>query len=89
MLDRDGQLVWQGTVDIEPRRKPGPIAEAACWAHGRREFYVLADVAKAPIAFDAVCRTNTTSDVERDVNGRSPEQRLAARAEHVRPLVDV
>ena len=24
-------------------RRPGPITEAACWAHGRRKFFVLAD----------------------------------------------
>jgi transposase len=29
-------------------RKPGPIIEAACWAHGRRKLFVLADLAKAP-----------------------------------------
>ena len=69
-------------------RKPGPITEAACCAHGRRKFYVLADVAKAPIALEAVRRIDTIFDLERDINGRSPEQRLAARAEHVRPLVD-
>ena len=31
-------------------RKPAPIVEAACWAHGRREFFELAKLAKAPIA---------------------------------------
>ena len=25
-------------------RKPGPIMEAACWAHARRKFFVLADL---------------------------------------------
>ena len=29
----------------EPGRAPGPILEAACWAHARRKFFVLADVA--------------------------------------------
>ena len=29
----------------EPGRVPGPIKEAACWAHARRKFFVLADVA--------------------------------------------
>ena len=29
----------------KPGRKPGPILEAACWAHARRKFFVLADVA--------------------------------------------
>jgi transposase len=31
-------------------RKPGPIVEAACWAHGRRKLYELARFAKMPIA---------------------------------------
>ena len=25
-------------------RKPSPIREAACWAHARRKFFVLADI---------------------------------------------
>jgi transposase len=28
----------------EPGRIPGPIVEAACWSHGRRKFFVLADI---------------------------------------------
>ena len=28
----------------EPGRAPGPILEAACWAHARRKFFVLADI---------------------------------------------
>ena len=34
----------------EPRRQPGPLIEAACWGHGRRKFFVLADIAKAAAA---------------------------------------
>ena len=34
----------------EVNRKPGPITEAACWAHGRRKFFDLARINKAPIA---------------------------------------
>jgi transposase len=37
-----------------PDHKPGPIVEAACWAHGRRRLFVLADLAKAPPAIEAV-----------------------------------
>ena len=25
-------------------RHPGPIREAACWAHGRRPFFIMADI---------------------------------------------
>uniref|UniRef100_UPI000831C867 IS66 family transposase n=1 Tax=Caulobacter sp. CCH9-E1 TaxID=1768768 RepID=UPI000831C867 len=28
----------------EPGRTPGPLLEAACWAHARRPFFVLADL---------------------------------------------
>jgi hypothetical protein len=29
----------------KPDRKSGPITEAACWAHGRRKLFELADIA--------------------------------------------
>jgi transposase len=70
-----------------PGRKPGPIIEAACWAHGRRKLFVLADVAKAPLAVEAVRRIDAIFAVERDINGQSAEQRLAVRRERVAPLV--
>jgi len=68
-------------------RKPGPIAEAACWAHGRRKLFVLADVAKAPLAIEAVRRIDAIFDVERDINGLAAEQRRAVRQVRVAPLV--
>ncbi|WP_419729596.1 IS66 family transposase [Lichenicola sp.] len=70
-----------------PGRVPGAIAEAACWAHGRRKFFVLADVAKAPIAIEAVRRIDLIFDVERTINGLIPEQRHVARQEQIVPLV--
>ncbi len=30
----------------EANRLPGPIIEAACWAHARRKFFELADIAR-------------------------------------------
>jgi transposase len=79
---------YAGFNDLyEARRRPGPITEAACWAHSRRKFYVLADVAKAPIAVEAVRRIDPLFDIEREINGLSPEQRLAARRERSAPLV--
>ena len=79
---------YAGFNDLYERgRRPGPIAEAACLAHGRRKFYVLADVVKAPIAVEAVRRIDAPFDIEREINGLSPEQRLAARAQDSAPLV--
>jgi transposase len=77
-------------------RSPGPITEAACWAHSRRKFFALADVnAKArgelaviaPLAFEAVKRIDAIFDVEREINGLSAEQRLAVRSARIAPLV--
>ena len=69
-------------------RKPGPIIEAACWAHGRRKFYELAELQKAPIAIEAVRRIDELFAIEREINGRSQDQRLAVRRERSKTLVD-
>jgi len=68
-------------------RKPGPITEAACWSHGRRKLFVLADVAKSPLAIEAVRRIDAIFAVERDLNGREAAQRLLARRLRVAPMV--
>ena len=69
-------------------RKPGPIIEVACWAHGRRKFFELADLQKAPVAIEAVRRIDELFAVEREINGRPPDQRLAVRRDRSKPLVD-
>ena len=47
----------------------GPIIEAACWAHGRRKFFDLARLQKAPIAIEAVKRIDALFAIEREING--------------------
>jgi transposase len=69
-------------------RKPGPIFEAACWAHGRRKFFELADLQKAPIAIEAVRRIDELFAIERDINGQSASDRREMRQERSRPLVE-
>ena len=79
---------YAGFGDLyHPARKPGPITEAGCWAHGRRKLFELAQLAKAPLAAEAVRRIDAIFDVERTLNGLPPEQRLAVRQQHVTPLV--
>lgn len=71
-----------------PARAPGPITEAACWSHGRRKFFVLADTVKAPLALEAVRRIDAIFAIEREINGHGAEARLARRRADIRPLVD-
>jgi transposase len=71
----------------EAGRKPGPIVEAACWAHARRKFFDLARLQKAPIAIEAAKRIDALFAIEREINGLAPQQRVAVRRERSCPLV--
>ena len=85
----------------EPDRKPGPILEAACWAHARRPFFAMADLAEnarrkaqgqtpgviSPLAMEAVRRIDALFEIERSINGQSAEQRRVLRQELSAPLV--
>ena len=71
----------------EPGRKPGPIREAACWAHARRKFFELADLRKAPIAIEAVTRIDAIFAIERAANGLEPDERRAHRQARSAALV--
>src|SRR5436190_4981298 len=80
-------------------RSPGPIQEAACWAHARRPFFAMADIkenarrkaagkkeiALSPIAVEVVHRIDA---LERSINGKNAEERLAVRQTLSRPLVE-
>jgi len=59
-------------------RKPDPVTQALCWAHGRRNFFQLAELAKAPVAIEAVQRIDAIFDIERTINGLPIEQRRAS-----------
>jgi transposase len=83
-------------------RKPVPIREAACWVHARRPFFAMADIEEnarrkasgkkeiplSPIAIEVVRRIDALFAIERSMNGKRPEERLAVRRAVSRPLVD-
>lgn len=82
-------------------RMPAPVLEAGCFAHARRKFFELADVASVarkksrgehagmiyPIALEAVQRIEALFDVERGINGKDADERLAVRRELSAPLM--
>ena len=79
-------------------RSPGPVTEALCWAHGRRKFFELADIAASarrgkqappisPLALEAVTRIDAIFAAERAINGLDAGARLAVRQAEVAPLV--
>jgi transposase len=81
-----------------PSRLPGPITSALCWAHARRQFFELADIAAnarrgknaaaiSPVALQAVRRIDVLFDIERGINGLVADERLRIRKEQSAPLV--
>ncbi len=79
---------WAGFGKLyDGKRKPGPITEAACWSHGRRKFFELADLRKAPLAVAAIRRIDELFATEREINGLPAADRLAARQRQSRPIV--
>jgi transposase len=80
----------------DPSRLPGPITSALCWAHARRQFFVLADIAAnarrgqnaaaiSPVALEAVRRIDVLFGIERGINGLSAQDRLRVRRERSAP----
>ena len=66
----------------------GPVWLAFCWSHCRRHFYDCHQATKSPIAFEALQQIGRLCAVEAQIRGRPPEERLVARREHSRPIVD-
>ena len=76
-----------------------PATPAFCFAHARRKFFELADVARnarrgkgakpiSPVALEAVKRIDALFAIERDINGLSAAERLAVRQEKSNPLLN-
>ena len=82
----------------DPSRVPGPITAALCWAHARRQFFELTDIAAnarrrkgaaaiSPVALEAVKRIDALFDLERPINGLATDERLRVRQMDGAPLV--
>jgi transposase len=85
-----------------PSRTPGPILQAACWAHARRPFFIFADVQEAarrkaygkkpvvvsPVALEVVRQIDALFEIEREINGQAPHDRRDVRQALSKPIVE-
>jgi transposase len=96
ILQADAYSGYNGLSD--PSRPDGVITPALCWAHARRQFFELADIAAnsrrgrkapaiSPVALEAVRRIDALFEIERTINGLSAEERRRVRQELSAPLV--
>lgn len=83
---------------FKPERTPAPLARALCWAHARRHFFELADIAAqaqrrkgaasiSPMALEAMQRIDRIFEIERGINGKPAGERRDVRADLTAPLV--
>ena len=83
---------------FKPERPQGVMTRALCWAHARRHFFELADIASqarrrkaaaviSPMALEAVQRIDRIFEIERGINATSANERCDARASLAAPLI--
>ena len=72
-----------------PTRKGGdPVTVAHCWAHARRKLREVFDRDGSAIAAEGLERIRKLYEIERDIRGAGPGQRLSARKARSAPLVE-
>ena len=88
LLDFRGTLQADGYAGFNRLYEDGRIQEAACWAHARRKFYELHQAHASPVAEEALKRIGQLYEIESEIRGRPPDERVAVRRAKARPLVD-
>jgi transposase len=83
-----GVLQVDGYAGYRALAKRGDVQLAFCWSHVRRPFFELAAGGPAPIASEALERIGRLYAIEKDIRGRSAEERRVVRQEKSRPIVD-
>src|SRR5881275_2653482 len=81
-----GILQVDGYAGYSKLAERGDVELAFCWAHMRRNFYELATPGPAPIASEALKRIAEIYAIEKDIRGRSAEERRLVRQQKSRLL---
>ena len=82
-----GVLQVDGYAGYRALAQKGDVSLAFCWAHVRRRFYDRAVAEASPIANEALQRIALLYAVEKDIRGRNPGERGAARQERSLPVL--
>ncbi len=82
-----GVLQVDGYAGYRALAEKGGVSLAFCWSHVRRRFYELAVGGPAPIAAEALQRIGALYAIEKEIRGRSAQERRAARHDRTRPLL--
>src|ERR1700754_3059725 len=82
VLQVDGYIAYPKLADRSE------VELAFCWVHMRRNFYEIATAGPAPIASEALKHIAAFYAIEKEIRGRSAEERRLVRQQKSRPLAD-
>jgi len=89
-----GKLQVDAYAGFEPlfvSNTPGDrarVEEISCMAHARRKYFDVHTTLNSPLAAEALDRIGKLYQIEREMHGRSPEERLAARQMRAVPVLN-
>src|SRR6266404_3210435 len=83
-----GILQVDGYAGYPKLAERGNVQLAFCWSHVRRYFYELATPGPAPIVAEALEHIAALYAVDKDIRGRSADERRAVRQQKSRPRID-
>jgi len=87
-LQVDGYAGFEALFVPPKPNVPARIIEIGCWAHARRGLFDLYVATSSATAKEALERIRQLYDIEDEIRGQSPEERLAVRQERAVPLLD-
>lgn len=71
------------------KRQGNAIRLVYCWAHARRKLFEVAKSGSAtPIADAGIAQIRELYQIEKDIRGQSPADRMAARQERSKPIIE-
>lgn len=88
LKDFRGILQADGYAGFNRIYDGGQVMEAGCWAHVRRKMFDLHEAHRSPIAAEALERIGALYGIEKEIRGKSAEERQAVRIDRARPLLE-
>ena len=87
ILQVDGYAGYR-RLTVPDRRGGSPLVLAHCWAHARREVIKSTPQTGSPVADEVLRRIAELYKIEKEIRGQPAAERLAARQQRSRPLVE-
>lgn len=87
LLHADGYAGFNKLYEPQDNAAP-PVAEVACWAHVRRKIHDVHVATASPMAAEALALIGALFDVERQISGKSADDRLRTRRQASLPRLE-